>query len=162
MTAEKFRHRVALLSVPFFISFMLDAVGDSMNEKLYELPQKCDFMAVGNNSGLTNDCTPKLTGGLFSTFQGLVINGPSETVWPEDASLEDMEILPNGDAEGPLKLMVAGLLQLPSNYLGLRGDLSDHVLLVAVNQKTGESYSGKWLLLALRVTPRMYLIAIPM
>lgn len=143
MIARKAKHGAALFLASILIIYMLYPTDDSMSDKLYELPQDCDFMAVGNNSGREYDCTPKLRDGLFSKFQGLVINGPAETVWPENVSLEDTMILPNGDSDGPLKLMVAGLLKLPANYLNMRGDFSNHVLLVAVNQKTAESYSGK-------------------
>lgn len=114
-----------------------------MTEQMYELPQGCDFKALGNNSGLRSDCSPKLKGGFLSKYQGIVINGPEQMQWPKNASLEDMRVMPNGDAKGPLKLMIAGVLQLPNNTLGKVGDLANHVVVVAVNQKTAKTYSGK-------------------
>lgn len=113
-----------------------------MNNAQYDLPQACDFMKIWNNSGQEFDCSPKLKDPLFSEFQGILINAPQEVVWPLSHSLEDMEVTPDGNTEGPIKLMVAGLLKLPY-MLGLQGNRAEQVVIAAVNQKTAKSYAGK-------------------
>ncbi|MGQ9424389.1 hypothetical protein ACXYTJ_00395 [Gilvimarinus sp. F26214L] len=116
-----------------------------MDEELYDLPVDCDFSTVWNNSGQSFDCSPRLKDPFFSSFRGILINGPEEVVWPEDAEalLESSEATPDGNAMGPVKLMVAGLLKIPHNTLGLNGDRAYEVLTVAVSRSSGESYSGK-------------------
>jgi len=133
-----------------FFSLLLSSCANKpldnhMTEDAYELPQSCNFTALANNSGLRSECSPELKGGFLSKYQGIVINGPAEVIWPKGASIDDMMVMPNGDTEGALKLVIAGVLQLPNNLLGKVGDLAEHVVLVAVNQKTATSYSGKML-----------------
>jgi hypothetical protein len=48
-----------------------------------------------------------------------------------------------GTTDGPLRLMIAGLVRVKFSHLGLKGDAGDEVLVVAVDQKTTQSYSGK-------------------
>lgn len=141
-TEVKYKFIILLLAF-LIVSCANKKMENHMIEELYELPQNCDFMAVGNNSGLRSDCSPLLKGGFLSKYKGILINGPAEIVWPKNFRVEDMMVMPNGDAEGPLKFMIAGVLRLPNNIFGLNGDLANHVVVVAVNQKTAKSYSGK-------------------
>lgn len=114
-----------------------------MSDDLYEIPDNCDFNEVYNASTQEYDCSPKLKNKFFSEFSGILINAPKKVVWPSDVSLEDFPPGPLGSTEGPLRLMVAGLVRIQYKTLGLKGDAGESVLLVAVNQKTAVSYSGK-------------------
>lgn len=140
----RMKYKFIILLLAFFIASCTNKKMEYyMTEELYELPQNCDFMIVGNNSGLRSDCSPLLKGGFLSKYRGILINGPTEIIWPKNFRVENMMVMPNGDAEGPLKFMIAGVLRLPSNIFGLNGDLAKHVVVVAVNQNTAKSYSGK-------------------
>lgn len=114
-----------------------------MTEKLYEIPENCDFMAISNADTGDNQCTPKLLDPFFSEFTGLLINGPKEVVWPSEASPEEYPPGPFGETNGPLRLMVAGIVNVKYSTLDLNGDFGDSVLLVAVDQLTSKSYTGK-------------------
>ena len=113
-----------------------------MSDDLYELPDPCNFMDVYNGSA-EFDCSPKLKDRYFSEFSGLLINAPKAVVWPKNVSLSDFPPGPWGTTSGPLRLMLAGLARFKYSELGLRGDTGEHVLVIAVDQKTGQSYSGK-------------------
>jgi hypothetical protein len=126
----------------FFSGCVNNKIGNSMSD-LYVLPTTCDFMTVGNNGQQSSDCSPKLTDEYSSKFRGLLINGAAEIIWPKNFSLEDIVVMPNGNAEGPLKFMIAGLIKLPYSTLDLQGNFSGRALVVAVNQKTAETYSGR-------------------
>jgi hypothetical protein len=117
--------------------------GNPMIEKLYEIPEDCDFMTVNNDDAGENECTPKLLDPYFSEFSGILINGPKEVVWSGDISPQDFPESPWGGTSGPLRLMIAGLVRLKYSTLGLNGDFSGDVLVVAVDQKTAQTYSGK-------------------
>ncbi|MCP4486771.1 MAG: hypothetical protein GY820_05545 [Gammaproteobacteria bacterium] len=114
-----------------------------MNEKLYKMPENCDFMKISNLEAGENECTPVLLDPMFSEFTGLLINGPKQVVWPADVSVSDYPPGPFGDTHGPLRLMIAGLANVEYSTLGLKGDVSSNVLVVAVNQLTAGSYTGK-------------------
>ena len=115
-----------------------------MENPLYELPKGCDFNAVGNNSSLKSECSPKLNDQFpKSNFQGILINSALEIVWPKNSSPADMEVMPNGNVEGPLKFMIAGLINIPYGTLNLQGNFSYEVLIVAVDQQTAKAFSGK-------------------
>ena len=110
----------------------------------WSLPENCDFMKVGNNSGTDNECTPILEDGMGRDGVGILINGPREQVWPKDFDDSDVFRHPDGSpVDSPLRLMVAGRFKLPYNTASLRGSFSYRVMLVAVNQDTGENYSGR-------------------
>ncbi len=117
--------------------------GRDMTAPLYDLPQDCDFSKAGNNSTQSFDCSPQLKDPFFSEFQGILVNGPKDTEWPKSLADETPVVLPNGDTQGKLKLVISGLVKLPYETLDLDGELAKHVLLVAVNQESAESYSGK-------------------
>lgn len=113
-----------------------------VSENIYEIPSGCDFSLVVNYPEV-NNCSPKLLDAFFSPFEGVLINGPAEIVWPKSSSLEDFSPGALGQTEGPLRFMIAGLARVKFSYLGLRGQVSRSVLVVAVNQKTAKTYSGK-------------------
>lgn len=113
-----------------------------MSDMLYEIPEGCDFTAVAQFPQ-SHPCTPRLLDKFSSKFTGILINGPKEVVWPKGTSVDDIPIDMMGRAEGPLRLMVFGLIQVKYEYLGLYGECGDDVLLVAVNQKTAKTFSGK-------------------
>jgi len=119
------------------------AEDNSMADKLYQMPENCDFSKVINADTHSNECTPVLDNKFFSKFSGLLINGPKEVVWPKNGDPSDYPAGPWGTTEGPFRLMVAGLVRTEYKTLGLKGEASEEVLLVAVNQQTAESYSGK-------------------
>lgn len=116
---------------------------DTMSDELYQMPENCDFNKVFNADTHSNECTPILDNKFFSKFSGLLINGPEQVVWPKDADPNDYPAGPWGTSEGPLRLMVAGLVRVQYKMLELKGEAAEHVLLVAVNQKTAKSYSGR-------------------
>lgn len=113
-----------------------------MDNKLYEIPEECDFSQVFNNSGESTECTPKLTPEFFNPFQGILINAPRNIELDGSLDIDDFMVTPNGDREGPLKIMVAGLLKVLAGTLNLDSGLREIVMVVAVNQKTAETYSG--------------------
>lgn len=117
--------------------------GNLMVHKLYEIPENCDFMAISNDHTGENECAPKLLDRHFSEFSGILINGPKEVVWDRDISPEDAPEGPWGGTSGPIRLMIAGLARLKYSTLDLDGDFSGEVLVVAVDQKTAQIYSGK-------------------
>jgi hypothetical protein len=115
-----------------------------MTTSLYTLPQHCDFSLLGNNSGYSQECSPKLNPPeSLNQFKGIAINLPNEVVWPKNVDPDSMEVMPNGDSLGPFKLMVAGLVQLPYSTMNLNGEFRDEILVTAVDQATGQPYSGK-------------------
>ncbi len=114
-----------------------------MADQLYQIPKDCDFSKVLNGDTHSNECTPILDNKFFSKFSGILINGPEQVVWPKDGNPEDYPVGPWGTSEGPFRLMLAGLVRTEYKTLGLKGEASEEVLLVAVNQKTAKSYSGK-------------------
>lgn len=114
-----------------------------MADELYQIPKDCDFNNVLNGDTHSNECTPVLDNKFFSKFSGILINGPVQVIWPKDADPSNYPVGPWGTSEGPFRLMVAGLVRTEYKTLGLKGEASEEVLLVAVNQKTAESYSGK-------------------
>jgi len=113
------------------------------NKTLYDLPLDCDFFAIGNNDSIEYDCSPKLTDRFFSDFKGILINTQSEIIWPDNASKDDYSSFPNGNNNSPFKLMLAGLAHVPDSVIKNNLDIAFEVLIVAVNQKTAQSYSGK-------------------
>ncbi len=113
-----------------------------MSEKLYKIPESCSFTSISSGSQ-ENECSPLLLDRYFSTFTGLVINGPSEVSWPKSFSLEEFVPSPSGIRSGPLRLMIAGLARVKFATLNLKGDVGGEVLIVAVNEKTAQTYSGK-------------------
>lgn len=113
-----------------------------MKDTLYKIPESCDFSQVQNNQGKTFDCTPKLIPKYSNPFVGIIINSPNSILWSKNLDINDFMISPSGNREGPLRLMVSGLLKLPNNTLNGE-DLSDKVIVVAINQETAEVYSGR-------------------
>lgn len=113
------------------------------NKTLYDLPIDCDFLAIGNNDSIEYDCSPKLTDRFFSDFKGILINTQSEIIWPDNASKDDCTYFPNGNNNSPFKLMLAGLAHVPDSVIKNNLDIAFEVLIVAVDQKTAQSYSGK-------------------
>ena len=117
-------------------------MGDNTDKKLYELPENCDFMDVANNEVMKFDCTPRLIDRFTSTFRGLIINAPREVVWPKE-TVENAVYYPSGHNTSPYRLMVAGLSKLPDSTLNYHKDIVYQIVVVAVNNKTAKSYSGK-------------------
>lgn len=113
------------------------------NKKLYNIPTNCDFLEVGNNDSLEFDCTPKLTDRFFSEFRGILINTPKEIIWPANTSVDDYQSYPNGNNDSPLKFMLSGLARVPDSMVTNNSEVAYDVVVIAVNQKTAESYSGK-------------------
>ena len=133
--------KVVLILTIFHVS-----AGEEMseNKKLYEMPQSCDFLAVGNNDSIEYDCSPKLTDRFFSEFKGILINTPKEIIWPDNTSVDDYQKYPNGNNNSPLKFMLSGLANVPDSVLKNKSDeVAYQVVVIAVNQKTAKSYSGK-------------------
>ncbi len=115
----------------------------SENKILYSIPTDCDFLAVGNNDSIEYDCSPKLTDRFFSEFKGILINTPKEIIWPDNTSIDDYQSFPNGNNNSPLKFMLAGLANVPDSTVKNNAEIAFEIVVVAVNQKTAESYSGK-------------------
>lgn len=115
----------------------------NVTESLYEIPVNCDFLAITNSNSFENECSPQLVDRYFSVFSGIIINGPKEVYWPKEASLDDFPPGPSGTTEGPLRLMIVGLVRVNYETFGLKGDVGGEIVVVAVNQKTVKTYSGK-------------------
>lgn len=131
-----------LASIPGF--YLNRATEDySVDNKLYELPKDCDFMAAANNSTSSFECSPKLHDSYFDPFLGILINGPAIIEWPSDVSPDDYIPGPFGDTYEPFRLMISGIVQLKFNTLGLKGSFYKHVFLVAVDRETAQTYTGK-------------------
>lgn len=114
-----------------------------MSDKLYQIPENCDFSKVLNGDTHSNECTPVLDNKFFSKFSGLLINGPKKIIWPKDVDPSDYPVGPWGTSEGPLRLMIAGLVRVKYKTMGLKGEAAEQVLMVAVNSRTAETYSAK-------------------
>ena len=114
-----------------------------MQDHLYELPKNCDFSKTHNASNQEFECSPKLKDKFFSEFHGLLINAPEEVLWPKNHSLSENIVSPSGNTKGSLRFMVTGLARLKYKELGLKGKASYDVVIVAVNQTTAKSYSGR-------------------
>lgn len=121
---------------------ILDKLETPMESKAYVIPENCNFANVQSGSQ-ENECSPVLKDPFFSEFSGILINGPKEVIWPKNVSPQDHPPGPMGTTDGPLHLMISGLVRIKFSTLGLRGDAGGEVLVVAVNQKTAQSYSGK-------------------
>lgn len=131
-----------VLALTACIQKVVDDRSNSMSENLYNIPTNCDFMSITSGSQ-ENECSPKLSDPFFSDFSGILINGPKQISWPGDLTLEDFPPGPSGTTEGPLRLMVAGLIRIKYDTYGLKGDAGAEVLVVAINQKTAQTYKGK-------------------
>lgn len=127
-----------------FLSLSLNAA-EHMNQdkKLFELPMGCDFSKAGINHTMETECSPKLTDRFFSKFTGILINVQETITWPKNHSMENYQSYPGGGNDSTLKFSVAGLAKLPETVLEYEGEIPYEILVVAVNQKTAETYSGK-------------------
>lgn len=125
------------------IAFVSTGKDMRQNDDLYELPKQCDFNEVGNNDSNEFDCSPKLKNRFTSEFVGLIINTPETVLWPEKVGSNEHQNSFDDSYENPYMFMVAGLAYVPDSTLGLAGDVAYHVSIVAVNQKTAESYIGR-------------------
>ena len=95
-----------------------------MSDKLYQIPENCDFSKVLNGDTHSNECTPVLDNKFFSKFSGLLINGPKQIIWPKDVDPSDYPVGPWGTSEGPLRLMIAGLVRVKYNKFKRVGSIS--------------------------------------
>lgn len=91
--------------------------------------RKCDFSKIGPLLE-SNECTPRIDG---FDFEGLLINLPEEVVYDGNGSLSR--------AGG--KLILAGACRFKQNFLNLHGSFVDHILFVAVNARTHQTYASK-------------------
>lgn len=114
-----------------------------MSNELYQIPKNCDFSKILNGDTHSNECTPILDDKFFSKFSGLLINGPEQISWPKDVDHSDYPAGPWGTSEGPLRLMIAGLVRVQYKTMGLKGEAAEHVVMVAVNSETAETFSGR-------------------
>ena len=64
-------------------------------------------------------------------------------VWPKGVSKLDYPVGLMGETSGPLRLMISGLIRAKYIFLNLHGEFSGQILLVAVNQNSAQSYSGR-------------------
>lgn len=134
---------ITLVSLNLFLSACTTVSKEHIvSEQFYKIPENCDFMAISGGTQ-ENECSPLLLDRYFSPFSGLLINGASETIWPKNVSPEDFPPSPSGITTGPLRLMVAGLARVKYDTLNMKGDVGGEVLVVAVNEKTAQAYSGK-------------------
>lgn len=114
-----------------------------MLDLLYEIPQNCDFNEIVNGSNQEYSCSPKLSDPFFSKFEGMLINAPAEVVWYINTETKQEPTGPWGQTSGSFRLMLAGLINAPYKSLELKGKTSRHVVVIAVNKKTGMAYIGK-------------------
>ncbi|MGQ9424387.1 hypothetical protein ACXYTJ_00385 [Gilvimarinus sp. F26214L] len=141
--------RILVLALLTLVCFRFDAVDWSrakegvMSGELHSIPKGCDFSAVENNSVNEYPCSPRLHDNYFDPFLGLLINGPEITTWPSDLSPNDLSVGPFGQTVGPFRLMFSGVVKLPYGTMGLNGEFSDQVTIVAVDQNNGQTYTGR-------------------
>ncbi len=114
-----------------------------MKNEHYKIPENCDFSKIYNANSEENQCSPKLNDKFFSEFSGILINAPKIVEWPKNVHLKDYYPRPSGTSYGPLRLMVAGLIRTQYKTLGLNGDTSEAVALVAINQETKAILSAR-------------------
>ncbi|MES2673543.1 MAG: hypothetical protein V4660_04855 [Pseudomonadota bacterium] len=107
-----------------------------MTNKLYRLPESCDFSMAQNSSTSSHDCSPQLLDSTINPFVGILINAPEEIIWTKDPVTGEY-------ISGKPRLMVSGVVKLKYSYMGFNGNFSIKTLLVAVNKKTAKSYDGK-------------------
>lgn len=122
------------------------------NSELYYLPEACDFDKVKNNKVDEFECTPRLKDDFTddihaddsnNEFVGLLINAPSQVIWPKGKTPDDFDIDVFGRREGPLRLMISGLLNLPKTLLTKLNADSYSVVVVASDQLNAKVFSGK-------------------
>ena len=99
------------------------------NKLMYSIPDNCDFSNVNGNSLSSNECSPKLDDPLFSEFRGIVINVQKNV---KLKSSSEMNVL-----------KLAGLLYLNNSVMKSNGKLQEKVVVVAVDQYSSKSYSGR-------------------
>jgi len=134
---------VLVLTISSCSSYLTSGNTFVMPHELYRIPENCDFTKIKAAHIGENECSPVLLDPYFGEFSGLLINGPKKVFWPDNVIIDDIPPNPFGQSSGALRLMLAGLIRLKYNTLGLNGEFSQHVMLVAVNQKTAKTYSGK-------------------
>ena len=140
------KKRTLLLISFLFSCFHLcsTALGDVLvKPRLYEIPENCNFMSLESGNNSRNQCSPKLINDRPKKFEGILINGPKEVICQKKDLNSNSPVGPIGQTSGPLRLMVTGFIQTKYMYLNLKGEFGDSVLLVAVDQKTAKTYSGK-------------------
>ncbi|SMF57680.1 hypothetical protein SAMN02745866_03711 [Alteromonadaceae bacterium Bs31] len=143
-----------LIALCSLIAGCANSIGENtMSSNDYELPQNCDFNEAENNSTSEFACTPKLLDPLFSDFRGIIINAPALSEWPANEDPKQMLVTPNGNSSGPFKAMISGYFILDVATGENAMDLAERVILVAVNQQTAESYSGKMENIGFRESP---------
>ncbi len=121
-----------VLIILILIGYVMDTTGKDMLEEQpqYTIPEHCDFSTVGEVF-LDNECSPIIFG---DTFKGIVINMPKEHYYIVG------QIMPFG---GFTYLPVCGAYQVGNGELPGRR-IEDALLLVAVDTKTKEVYSGRF------------------
>lgn len=129
----------------FIFWLMTPMIGsaEKMNNPLYELPDNCDFLQAVSNSGLSFDCSPQLIPKFSNPFNGILINSPDNVLWDKDLDPDDFMVSPFGEREGPFRVMISGLLKVPSGTLDVTDDYIYKIVIIAVNQQTSKVYSGR-------------------
>jgi hypothetical protein len=95
------------------------------------MPDDADFDKISVGSLMDNACTPNVLDDW--DFRGIRI------VAPKKVALEG-----NPDGFGNFaRVVVCGVYQLDSNYLGLREQFLDRLVLVAASVRTHHAYAGK-------------------
>jgi hypothetical protein len=106
--------------------------GTGKTMEKWEINPECDFGNLETGIMRRNPCSPVIND---PDFLGLVINAPEEVFYT-----------PGETVEGSLAfadVRVCGTVSVDYAYGGYRGEVTDKILLVAVNAATQETWSGK-------------------
>lgn len=106
--------------------------GTALTMKKWHIDQQCDFERLETGLMNRNACSPVIDD---ATFQGIVIHAPATVLYRPGEPVEGSEAFAD--------VRVCGTCCVSYSYLGLDGEVTAEILLVAVEAKTQQTWSGK-------------------
>lgn len=131
MNKNLFKPKLFNHVILFILILSSNACKSTEDSRMYEIPEKCDFENITELLS-DNSCSPIIND---SEFQGIVINGPKQVDFTG-------EMIGNSSLNIS-QINLSCILNLKYNLLDLNGKFIHHVLLVAVDKKTNQVFSGK-------------------
>ena len=98
----------------------------------WHVSEECDFGKLETGPLGANPCSPEIDD---PNFLGIVINAPEEVLFDLDDPVE-----PSGAFAD---IRICGTCCFEFDFMGLEGRVQEEILLVVVNAKTQETWSGK-------------------
>lgn len=98
----------------------------------WHIDEACDFTALEVGLMDWNACSPAFDD---PETQGLVIHAPAEVIYDPDQ--------PDEATGAFADVRLCGTCNVDYSYLGLRGEVTEEILLVVVDASTHETWSGK-------------------